>query len=475
MARGDASTKRTFSRRQFLTGAGACLGSSMALSLFGCRVAGNDGGVPVPIAADPALVGQGERPNFIFVLTDDHRWDHLSAMGHPFLDTPHIDRLAAEGTLFENAFVTTALCSPSRASLLTGQYAHSHGVQNNLTPWQENSVTFLELLAAAGYRNAFIGKWHMPGRLPNLRGVEQFITFTVQGGQGRYFDCPLVINGVETPRPGTYITEDLTGFALDFIREAQAGPFCLYLSHKAAHHQFLPPPDLDQLYADVPLDLLPPEQFSLQTMTDRNLWEGALGPLEVHYRNYCETLVGVDRQLGRLLAEVERLGLLENTVIVYAGDNGYSWGEHVVNGKRWATEENMRIPFIVRAPGTLAGQRRSEMVLNIDLAPSLLALADLPLPPSMEGRSWAPLLMGEAASWRDGFLYEYFQDFPYNVPAQQAWRSERYLYVEYERGRGPELYDILHDPHTVENIIDTPAGQAQLPGLQARLQAAREG
>jgi N-acetylglucosamine-6-sulfatase len=458
--------RKPLSRRQFLTG----LGASLAAAATGCRQAPDPtAGIPASVPVNPDLL-RPDRPNFVFILTDDHRWDHLSAMGHPFLETPNMDRLADEGVLFENAFVTTSLCSPSRASLLTGQTAATHGVQNNLTPWPETSTTFLELLAAAGYRNAFIGKWHMPGRLPNLRGVEQFITFTVQAGQGRYFDCPLVVNGVETERPGTYITDDLTDLAVDFVRARDDQPFCLYLSHKAAHHQFLPPPDLDGLYADADLSLLPPEQFSLQTMTDRNLWEGALGPMERHYRHYCETLVGVDRALGRLLSELDRLGLLDNTVIVYAGDNGYSWGEHAVNGKRWATEENMRIPFLVRAPGLgQPGRRLREMALNVDLAPTLLDLAGLSVPAAMEGRSLKPLLEGERPAWRDAFVYEYFQDFPYNVPAHRALRTEQYLYVVYERGRDPALFDILADPRTRSNIVDTPAGQAILPRLQEQL------
>jgi len=416
-------------------------------------------------------VARGDRPNFVFVLVDDQRWDHLSCMGHPFLETPNMDRLASEGVLFENAFVTTSLCSPSRASFLTGLYANTHGIQNNLTEWDNQNATFFESLQAAGYRNAFIGKWHMPGRLPELRGVERFITFTVQGGQGRYFDCPLIIDGVETERPGTYITEDLTDFALDFIREAQDGPFCLYLAHKAVHHQFLPPPDLDDLYSDADLSHLPEEYFSLQTMTASNIWEGALGPMERHYRNYNEALVAVDRQLGRLLDELDALGLAENTVVVFTSDNGYSWGEHLINGKRLATEENMRIPFIVRYPAGIVdpGRRLPEMVLNVDVAPSLLALAGVVVPGQMQGQSIVPLLEDTETAWRESFLYEYFKDFPYNVPAHRAVRSDRYLYIEFETRRPPELYDIQADPRTLHNIIASPKGREVLPAMQALL------
>lgn len=196
--------------------------------------------------------------------------------------------------------------------------------------------------------------------------------------------------------------------------------------------------------------------------------------MERHYRNYCETLVALDQEIGRLLAEMETLGLLDNTVIVYAGDNGFSWGEHVLNGKRWATEENMRVPFLVRLPdgsGT-PGRRLAEMALNVDLAPTLLDLAGLAIPDSINGRSLRPLLLGEATPvWRDAFLYEYFRDFPYNVPAHKALRTAQYLYVTYERGRPDALYDITADPRTLNNIIATPTGQAVLSMLRERLQA----
>ena len=471
--RGDSST-HGIPRRQFLAGAGSFLLTTGALGLVGCR-AGSEtdiaSGVPVPVPNDPDLNLDQNRPNIVFILTDDHRWDHLSVMGHPFLETPHIDRLANEGVLFDNAFVTTSLCSPSRASFLTGKYARKHGVQNNLTPWDDNSVTFMEILAKAGYRNAFIGKWHMPGKLPNLRGVEQFITFSVQAGQGRYFDCPLIMNGETVERPGTYITEDLTDLAIDFINDQGDRPFCLYLSHKAAHHQFLPPKDLDGLYSEADISFLPDEYFSLQTMLDRNIWGGALGFMEKHYRNYNETLVGVDRELGRLVEALESRRLMENTVIIYAGDNGYSWGEHFLVGKRWASEENLRIPFIIRFPESLgfSPKRHDGYVLNVDLAPTIIDLAGLKTPPGMDGQSILSLIGDEGAAWRDAFVYEYFQDFPYNVPAHKALRTEQYLYVVYERGKEPELFDITRDPRTLENIINTPTGRAALPDLRQKL------
>jgi N-acetylglucosamine-6-sulfatase len=169
--------------------------------------------------------GQSQPPNIVFILSDNQRWDFMGCAGHPFVETPNLDRLASEGILFSNAFVTTSLCSPSRASFLTGQYAHTHGVRDNVTPWNDDNQTFFELLREAGYESAFIGKWHMPGPLPRLRGVDLFVTFTIQKGQGRYFDCPLVVDGVEKPSRKPYITEELTDYALDFVSKPREGPF----------------------------------------------------------------------------------------------------------------------------------------------------------------------------------------------------------------------------------------------------------
>ncbi|RJP21298.1 MAG: DUF4976 domain-containing protein [Candidatus Abyssobacteria bacterium SURF_5] len=423
-----------------------------------------------------ALPHSQRKPNIIFILTDDHRWDYMSCSGHSFLQTPNIDRLANEGILFENAFVTTSLCSPSRASFLTGQYAHTHGVKNNLTAWRDENITFLELLKQAGYDTFFVGKWHMPGRLPNLRGVDRFITFTVQGGQGRYFNCPLIVDGVRRPSRKEYITEELTDYALEFISRKRENPFCLYLSHKAVHHQFLPPPELDHLYDEVELGL-PKEADSWIGMTRGNMFTGVFGNIERHVRNYCETLVALDRQVGRVLEKIDELGISDNTLIVYAGDNGYFWGEHRFVDKRWPYEESIRIPFIVRYPALIhdPGRRASQMALNIDLAPTLLDLAGVPVPAQMEGASLKPVLLERSAPGRKAWLYEYFKEFPYNVPEHFAVRTQTHIYVEYAGRHEPELYDIVKDPHQKRNLIGTADGQLLLPELKRMLEDLKRG
>jgi N-acetylglucosamine-6-sulfatase len=412
------------------------------------------------------------RPNIVFILSDDHRWDALSYTGHPVIQTPNLDRLARQGIFFSNAFVTTSLCSPSRASFLTGQYAHTHGVVTNHTSWNNRNVTFLELLKQAGYETAFIGKWHMPGEgLPRLRGLDRFVSFTKEGGQGIYYNCPLIIDGVTTERPGKYITEDLTDLALAFIEEKRDVPFCLYLSHKAVHFGFRPPPHLKGLYKEADLKL-PTESDTWITYTNNHPFVGALFPMNALYRGYCETVVSLDEQIGRVLEKLEELHLVDDTIIVYAGDNGHFWGEHGLYDKRLAYEESIRIPFIVRYPGLIRdpGRRAEQMVLNIDLAPTLLELAGLPLPDHIQGKSLVPIFASAHSSGRQSWLYEHFPVFPIPIPGITAVRTSRYKYIEYQQQLRPrELFDLRADPQEKSNLIDTPAGREILKHLEQEM------
>jgi len=402
----------------------------------------------------------------------------MSCAGHPFLETPNMDRLAKEGVLFTNAFVTTSLCSPSRASYLTGQYAHTHGVQNNWTPWDGTHRTFLERLHDAGYDAAFIGKWHMPGRLPKLEGVDPFVTFTIQGGQGRYLNCPLVVNGEHRPSRKPYVTEELTDYAIEFIERERKNPFCLYLSHKAVHHRWTPPDHLADLYADKKIPF--PQGFDPWILVTRgHLFEGtSQGFASELYRDYCRTIVALDEQLGRLLDRLDALGLTDNTLVVYASDNGFFWGEHKRFGTgRWPYEDSIRVPFIVRYPGVIPdpGRRADQVVLNIDVAPTFLEAAGVPIPEDMEGSSLLPILRCASAPWREAFLYEYFKDFPYRVPPTRAIRTKEYMYIEFEGRRKPELYNVRRDPLQEKNLMNTAEGRAQVAELRKRLEALKRG
>jgi arylsulfatase A-like enzyme len=450
-----------------------------ALAALGGAAAVGIGGLSFPTGLFARTPGR--RPNIIFVLTDDHRYDCLGAAGHPFLVTPNMDRLANEGIMFENAFVTTSLCSPSRASFLTGQYASVHGVINNFSRWDEQkNVTFLAHLKEAGYDTAFIGKWHMPGGgLPELPGVDLFISFTKKDGQGDYYDCPIYKNGqlVTEPR-NPYITEDLTDYAIEFINQQRQNPFCLYLSHKAVHHDWRPPKHLAGMYQDADLSFLPPESDTFDTWTGLNWLEGTMGLMHPVYRRYCECITSVDEQLGRIIALLAEKGILDDTVIVYCGDNGYIWGEHRLYAKHWPYEESIRIPYLVRYPGLIEapGRRASQMVLNIDLAPTLLALAGARIPGEMQGESFGPIMKNKDAPGRDAFIYELFRDFPFGgrVPAHKALRTGQYKYIEWEACRDPELYDLSADRREMKNLMGTGEGEKLVPALREELAALKE-
>jgi len=453
-----AFSDRRFSRRQTLK----IIGGSLAVCATDLGLASR-------------ILGYEKRPNIVVILSDDHRADTMSNMGHPFIKTPHLDRLAREGVQFTNTFATTPLCSPSRGCFLTGQYAHRHGVKNNVTPWNDRNVTFLERLKKeAGYKNAFFGKWHMPGRLPELLGkaVDRFVTFTASGGQGVYFDCPLIIDGVATERKGKYLTEDLTDLALEFIRKEKDGPFCVYLAHKAPHQPFLPPPALKKLYDDADVSsTLPPAYHAWIHQKEGSGYYGVMGSVETKYRDYHRVITAMDEQIGRILSELDKLGIAENTIVVYASDNGYFWGEKQLIDKRWPYEEATRIPLIVRYPAKVKhpGRQSGEMILNVDLAPTLLQLAGLAVPAAIQGRSFEPLLTERPIRQRTSIHLEHFKDFPYNVPEWDAVRTERFLYVEYGNKKKAELFDIQKDPRTQQNLIAAPEGKTVLPELQALL------
>ena len=414
-----------------------------------------------------------KKPNIVFILSDDHRADTMGNAGHPFIKTPTLDRLAKEGIKFTNTFAATPLCSPSRGCFLTGQYAHRHGVKNNYTPWNDKNVTFLELLKKAGYKNAFFGKWHMPGRLPNLLGkaLDRFVTFTASGGQGIYFDCPLIIDGVVTERKGKYLTEDLTDLALDFIRKEKDGPFCVYLAHKAPHQPFVPPHELKNLYQDADVSqTLPPEFHSWINHKEGSGYYGVMGSVREKYLDYHRVITAMDQQIGRILSELERLGIAENTIVVYASDNGYFWGEKQLIDKRFPYEEATRIPLIVRYPAKTKnpGRITDELALSVDMAPTLLDLAGQQVPGTMQGMSLTPILTGNKnLPHRSSVHLEYFKDFPYSVPEWDAVRTERFLYIEYGNQKAGELFDIQKDPRTRHNIITQPEGINVLPELQA--------
>jgi N-acetylglucosamine-6-sulfatase len=428
---------------------------------------------PLPEGSIAPRTGRDRPSNVVFILSDDHRWDAMGNMGHPFVETPNLDRLAAEGVRFNNAFVVTSICSPSRASFLTGLRAERHGVFNNFTPWNNQNRSFFEYLKQAGYSTAFIGKWHMPGGLPELRGVDEFVTFTAMGGQGLYLDCPLIVNGEPEPSRKRYIAEELTDRAIRFIETHRERPFALYLAHKNVHHPFTPDIPEQGRYRRETVEL-PDGSHSWVNMTNAYYEQLVLRPMESTMRSYGEAVRSMDRQIGRVLDSLEKLGLEQNTLVVYAGDNGFLWGEHQLIDKRWAYEESIRIPFLVRYPAAQSrGPGESEhMVLNIDLAPTLLDLAGVEIPEYMQGRSILPLLGDPDSPWRDAFYYSYYREAPYPAPTARAIRTDRYKYIEYP-AREAELFDLERDPREQIDLRATAASDELETQLRRRLRDLR--
>ncbi|HEX6014198.1 MAG TPA: sulfatase-like hydrolase/transferase, partial [Geminicoccaceae bacterium] len=412
------------------------------------------------------------RPNIVVMLTDDQRWDAVGvvqrALGErgrfPWLRaaTPNMDRIAAEGFRFRNAFTVSALCSPSRAAFLTGRYNHLNGVANNRTPFPLASVTYATLLRAAGYRTGYFGKWHM-GTQRERPGFDRHASYL---NQGRYFDAPFLVDGVPTSTTG-WVDDVSTAYAADFIRRNAGRPFLVILGFKSPHRIPLPPPRLKDRFASTALASAP--NAASYAPYDPSPEPAALSTEEI--RDYFRTLVGVDQNVGRVLEALDEAGLTADTVVVFASDNGYFLGEHGIPGKvvpgdddgnkRNAYEESLRIPALVRYPRL--GRRGIVLggsVLNIDLAPTLLELAGVPRPTSIQGRSWVPLLSGQSASVRDGFLYEYFYESGYVVPTIVALRRSRHKLVRYPgRPEWRELFDLATDSGETRNLVNDPESQ----------------
>lgn len=430
------------------------------------------------LAAPLAASAKTPRPNIVFLYTDDQRWDAMGCAGHPFLKTPHMDRLAREGALFENAFVTTPLCSPSRASFLTGRYAHAHGVRGNGPMYNELShqlVTWPALLKKAGYETAYVGKWHMGNDDRPRPGFDRWVSFR---GQGTYEDPALNIDGEQVKTQG-YMTDILTGHAVEFLRRPHSRPFALCLGHKAVHGPFTPAPRHAGLYQSEALPERPNLKDSLEgkpalkrPVEERKAPPPARGRNEALIRNQLRALMAVDESIGEVLRALEAGGRLDDTLVIFTSDNGYFWGEHGLGDKRWSYEESIRIPMLMRYPARIrAGTKIREEALNVDIAPTVLELAGAAPPAGLHGRSLVPAMSGRARRWRSSFLSEYFAEpnFP-RAPSWQAVRTRRWKYTHYTELEGmDELYDLETDPYEMTNRIGDSSARDVLKRMRAEL------
>lgn len=439
--------------------------------------------------------------NVIFILTDDHRFDFMGFTDKvAWLETPNLDRLASEGAYFPNTYVTTSLCSPSRASILTGLYSHTHTVIDNAAPDPGNLTFFPEYLQNSGYQTSYFGKWHMGNHSDDPQpGFDHWESFR---GQGVYYGPTLNINGERTTYDeATYITDVLTEHAVEWLENReQDQPFFMYLSHKAVHSQFEPAKRHEGLYEDETIVYPPsfdvpsygiPELPTRGTDSEplrgrdyygdrripdwvkhqRESWHGVdymyHGDInfEDFFQRYTETLMGIDDSVGEVLDYLDANGLAEDTLVIYMGDNGFSFGEHGLIDKRHFYEESAKVPLIVRWPSQLRGGTPIEaLVQNIDIAPTVLEAAGLKSPPHMQGSSFAPLLTREDIPWRDRIFYEYYweMDFP-QTPTMFGIRTERFKYIRYHGiWDTNEFYDLEADPNEMQNLIDAPEHQERI-------------
>jgi N-acetylglucosamine-6-sulfatase len=433
-------------------------------------VFGQDGIVSQPGRSLELLSTSNNKPrNIIFILTDDQRFDAFGFLkAQPFIKTPNLDRLAKEGAYLPNAFVTTSLCSPSRASILTGLYAHKHKVIDNQNPVPDNLIFFSQYLQKAGYQTALVGKWHMGGAHDDpQRGFDYWVSFK---GQGSYLPEKngLNVNGRHVAQKG-YITDELTDYALDFLNHRdKKKPFMLYLSHKAVHDNFIPAERNKGMFKNFSFN--PPltmqtgkhEGAPMWLQNQRNSWHGVDFPyhsnLDIgeYYKRYAETLYGVDESVGRIIDYLKQQGLLESTLIIHMGDNGFQFGEHGIIDKRTAYEASMRVPMIAYCPELIKpGTVVKQVVANIDIAPTILEVAGLRAPNYMDGKSFLPFLEGKQQAWRDGLLYEYYWERNYpQTPSMFAIRGSRFKYIHYYGiWDTDELYDLQSDSLEAHNLI----------------------
>jgi arylsulfatase A-like enzyme len=460
-------------------------------------------------------------PNILFIFADDHAAHAIGAYGSTINETPNIDRLADEGMIFRNAFVTNSICAPSRATVLTGKYGHLNGVPTNRETFDSAQVTFPTLLQQAGYQTAVIGKWHLKSRPAG------FDHYEVLRGQGPYYN-PVLFTPDDSVQHTGYTTDIITDRVLEWLADGRDPdrPFLLMYQHKAPHRWWDPGPDHLTMYDDVSipepatlfddysrraspartqemtiarhlderdLKLVPPTELNDEQLA---AWNAAYEPKNAAFRSsgssgrelvqwkyqryikdYLRAVASIDDNLGRVLDYLDKAGLKENTVVVYTSDQGFYLGDHGWYDKRWMYEESLRTPVIVRWPRVVDGGSSSEdLVQNLDFAETFLDIAGVAVPDEMQGESLLPLLDGETpAGWRDAIYYQYFE-YPgwHMVRRQYGVRTMRYKLIHYYEVGEWELFDLERDLRELTSVYDDPEYADVVERLTVRLRELRE-
>lgn len=453
----------------------ACLTAVFCLAVF----------IQTPRAETTATKADfvASRPNIIVIVTDDQRYDSLGIAGNPIIQTPNLDRLAAEGLFFQNAYVTTSICMVSRASILTGQFESRHGINGFSQDLSADQVaqTYPSLLKAAGYKTGWSGKYGVGKQPPG----DTFDFWALTGkGQPRYITKDE--NGQEI-----HDTDKVTSNAIGFLDAYGGGPdpFCLSLSFKAPHEQDGKPPTyfiqepFQQYYDDVTIpipvsavakyfDILP-DFFHHKKNIGRVRWQylySTPGDYQENVKNYYRLVTGLDAAVGTLVAELKKRGLYENTAIIYLGDNGFSLGEHGLEGKWFGFEESIRIPLLISYPGLpdqIRQSRPGQIALNIDVAPTVLGLAGVAVSEKMQGKDLIKMASG-AIPARQDFFYEHTYLGSPRLPKVEGVVTPSLKYMKYIEHDYEQLFDLAHDPHELENLADDPAHAEALQTMRAR-------
>lgn len=425
---------------------------------------------------------QPKRPNIILVVTDDQRWDALGCAGNSIIQTPHIDALANNGVLFNNMFCTTSICATSRATIMTGQWERRHRIDAFRIPLTEEqfATTFPRLLRNSGYYTGMVGKWGMGGPLPK----KEYDHFQGYSGQGLYYPKD------HLDEPGHHLTAKIASQAVNFLKKTPSDkPFLLQVYTKAAHcqdgapKQFQPDPKYKHLYEDVtiPSPATAKESYFenlpdfLQISEARRRWHLRFSKPEQYQnsvKDYYRLIAGVDDLVGSMVDQLKEKNLFDNTVIIFTSDNGFYLGERGLAGKWFMHEESIRLPLVIYDPRIATehrNQKRNEIALTTDIAPTIIDLAGLDIPANIQGKSLAGLYQNKTDNWREEFFYEHRFSHP-RIPTTEGVRSNRWKYTRYTSIEPiyEELFDLKNDPQEVNNLAGDPSHKDQLALLRER-------
>jgi len=479
-------------------------------------------------ACTTQIEAPAKRPNILYIMSDDHAYQAVSAYGYGLNHTPNIDRIASEGMRFNNCFVTNSISGPARAVILTGKYSHKNGFYDNggRTVFDGSQQTFPKLLQEAGYHTGIVGKWHLNSTPTG------FDYYSIHYGQGQYYNPDFMEEGEERVHYEGYATDLTADNAIKFLQESdKEKPFCLLMHFKAPHREWLPALSKLSMYEDVTFpvpatfydnyegrvaaqqqlmridevmtlgtdlktygvwDTIPPNEFRRMTPEQRTAWDKVYNPIiedfarkqptgkelaewkfQRYMRDYLKCISSVDDNIGRVLDYLEQIGELDNTIIIYASDQGFYLGEHGWFDKRFMYEESLKTPFVIRYPKAIksAGKVSDAMIQNLDFAPTLLDLAGLPVPANIQGESFKDVLTGKKSTAKEALYYHYYEyPRPHAVKKHYGVRTDRYKLIHFYNDIDEwELFDLQNDPNELHNLINDPAQAENIKALKIKL------